>query len=295
MTDLYANLGINRDANQDQIERAYRDLARRWYPANNPDRKQKAVEKFRQISIAYEILSQPHLKDAYDRDGYNYKFKPTDPEQIYTRVFGPNYGMDDPGSPYSRDVSVKKAKIKDPDVSTDFHCTLEQLFNGVTKIFEITKNIFNEEGAVEQEKKRIHIKVKPGWRTGTKITFKEQGDERPGRIPADLIFVLKDLPHAYYQREGNDLVHNAKITLRQALMGLKLNLPFLDGSIKQVPIPNVISPDYIHTVKGYGMPMKSGGFGNLIIKFQIQFPKSLTADKKSAIGDVFDDRIEWVD
>jgi len=294
MTDLYANLGVSRDATIDQIEAAYRELARRWYPANNPsDKREKATEKFRQISQAYEILTTPHLRETYDKSGYSYKLKTSDPELIYTRVFGPNYGIDDPGSPYGRDV--KKPKIKDPDVSTVFHCTLEQLFNGVTKVFEITKNIFSDDGDVEQEKKRILIKVKPGWRTGTKITFKEEGDERPGRIPADLIFVLKDLPHAYYQREGNDLIHNAKITLRQALMGLKLNLPFLDGSIKQVAIPNVISPDYIHTVKGYGMPMKTGGFGNLIIKFQIQFPKSLGPDKKSAIGDVFDDRIEWVD
>jgi len=282
-------LGVNSDATPDQIESAYRELGARWYPANqSPDKRQKAVQKFREISEAFEILSNPATREDYVKYGYSKRFRATDPEQIYTKVFGPNYGLDDPGSP--RDV--KRAKVKDPEVVTEFHCTLEQLFNGVSKVYEITKNIHKEEGGVQQEKKRIHIKVKPGWKAGTKITFENEGDEKPGRYPADLVFVLKQLDHPVFKREGNNLVHEAKITLRQALKGLKLNLPFLDGTFKQVSIPSVITPDYVHTVKGYGMPMKSG-FGNLLIKFQILFPKTLTPDKKNAIGEVLDESIDW--
>jgi len=147
------------------------------------------------------------------------------------------------------------------------------------------------------KKKRIHIKVKPGWKSGTKVIFPREGDIHPNKIPPDLIFVLQELPHAYYIREGENLIYNAKITLKQALKGVRLHLPFLDGSTKEVVIGRVISPDFIHTVKRYGMPKKEPDqYGDLIIKFQILFPQKLNEEQKGFISSAFRDDfgIEWI-
>ena len=62
----------------------------------------------------------------------------------------------------------------------------------------------------------LTIEIKPGWKRGTKITFPEKGNEEPGIIPADVIFVIEEKPHALYKRDGNDLVVNQEITLLEA-------------------------------------------------------------------------------
>jgi len=207
---------------------------------------------------------------------------------IFTSVFGPNTDLDF----MEEDLGVKNISDPDPPVSTDFQCTLEQLYTGITKVFDVTKNIHKPDGTFDQEKKRINIKVKPGWKSGTKITFPREGDEYPGKVPCDLVFVLHELPHVHYLREGDNLIYHAKINLLQALKGVRLHLPFLDGSTKTVQIQKVISPGLEYPVKNYGMPKKDGHFGDLIIKFDIVFPLKLTDQQKNEISNAFQD-VVW--
>jgi DnaJ-class molecular chaperone len=62
----------------------------------------------------------------------------------------------------------------------------------------------------------LTINVKPGWKSGTKITFQREGDQAPNKIPADIVFIIRDKPHQHFKREGADLRHVCKITLREA-------------------------------------------------------------------------------
>eukprot|EP01127_Copromyxa_protea_P012306 TRINITY_DN318_c1_g3_i2.p1 TRINITY_DN318_c1_g3~~TRINITY_DN318_c1_g3_i2.p1 ORF type:complete len:171 (-),score=41.12 TRINITY_DN318_c1_g3_i2:88-600(-) len=157
---------------------------------------------------------------------------------------------------------------KDPPHEQEFSVSLENLYTGCTKKFNVTRHVYDQTGNATPEKKMLEIQVKPGWKAGTKITFPNEGDVYPGREPADMIFILKDKPHAFFTRERNDLIYTQDITLRQSLTGIKLTIPHLSGEQLSVVIADVIHPDYVHVIPNKGMPISStpGKFGNLLIK-----------------------------
>lgn len=131
----------------------------------------------------------------------------------------------------------------------------------------------------------LSIEIKPGWKKGTKITFPEKGNEQPGMIPADLVFVIDEKPHSTFTRDGNDLVVTQKISLAEALTGYTVHLTTLDGRNLTIPINNVIHPSYEEVLPREGMPIpkEPSRRGNLRIKFNIKFPARLTAEQKAGI------------
>jgi len=138
------------------------------------------------------------------------------------------------------------------------------------------------------EEEVLTIDVQAGWKKGTKVTFKEKGDKKPGVIAADIIFVIDEKPHARYIRNGNDLVITQKITVADALTNKTLEIPALDGRSLLVQLPNVVTPDYEHKVPNEGMPItkQPGRKGTLKIKFDIKYPSRLTPQQKSGLRSV---------
>jgi DnaJ family protein B protein 4 len=174
---------------------------------------------------------------------------------------------------------------KQPPIKRKFACSLEELYTGTTKKMKITKTLMDESGKRVNAEKILNINVKPGWKTGTKITFPEEGDEAPGVVPADIIFVLEEKPHAYFVREADNLLYTANITLSQALTGVNIELPTLDGRRLKFAIRDVISPGYIKIASGEGMPLQKDPTrkGDLMIKFNIKFPASLTEEQRKKV------------
>ena len=131
----------------------------------------------------------------------------------------------------------------------------------------------------------LTIEIKPGWKKGTKITFPEKGNEQPGIIPADLVFIIDEKPHKVFTRDGNDLVLTQKISLVEALTGYTVHLTTLDGRNLTIPISNVIHPGYEEVVPREGMPLPKDPSkkGTLRIKFDIKFPSRLTPEQKAGI------------
>lgn len=129
------------------------------------------------------------------------------------------------------------------------------------------------------------IEIKPGWKRGTKITFPEKGNEEPGIIPADVIFVIEEKPHALYKRDGNDLVVNQEITLLEALTGKTLDLITLDGRNLMIPLTDITKPGADVVVPNEGMPISKepGRKGNLRIKLDVKYPSRLTAEQKAEL------------
>ena len=89
------------------------------------------------------------------------------------------------------------------------------LFQGVTKRMKISRRVVANDGTAKKEEKVLTINVKPGWKSGTKITFQREGDQAPNKIPADIVFIIRDKPHQHFKREGPDLRHTCKITLKE--------------------------------------------------------------------------------
>lgn len=134
----------------------------------------------------------------------------------------------------------------------------------------------------------LTIEIKPGWKKGTKITFPEKGNQEPGVVPADLIFVVDEKPHAVFKRDGNDLVVNQEITLLEALTGKTFELQTLDGRSLSIMLSTVVKPGFEKVMVNEGMPISKepGKRGNLRIKFDVRYPSRLTAEQKADLRKV---------
>ena len=133
------------------------------------------------------------------------------------------------------------------------------------------------------EEEMLTIKVKPGWTKGTKITFEGSGNEETGTYPADIIFVIVEKKHSLFRREGDDLEMTVEVPLVKALTGCTLSVPLLGGEKMSLKIDDIIEPGYEKVIAGQGMPKpkEHGNRGNLVVKFQVQFPTELTDDQRA--------------
>ena len=113
-------------------------------------------------------------------------------------------------------VSNRGQKRQDPAITYDLNVSLEELMHGVTKKMKITRKVVADDGqSMRTDEKILAIDVKPGWKAGTRITFPREGDQHPGCIPADVIFVIRDKPHPSFTRDGSNVKYHARIGLRE--------------------------------------------------------------------------------
>lgn len=178
---------------------------------------------------------------------------------------------------------------KDPPIEMPLACSLEELYNGGQRRIKVSRRrIDPSTGVARQESEILTIDVKPGWKKGTKITFQEKGDEAPGHIPADIVFIVNEKPHPSYTRDGNDLVQTIRLPLRDALCGTTLELQTLDGRILRIPVQDVVSPQRERVVPREGMPIakEPGARGNLRLKFDILFPRHLSDLQKEKLREI---------
>ncbi len=306
--DYYKILGVNKDATDVQIKKAYRKLAIKWHPDKNKDNKEEAEKKFKEVAEAYQVLSDKDQRKKYDMfgknglnnnfrpnmDGFHFKFNngrgdgsfPFSPEDIFRNFFGTNnvFDINDDLDNFNRGFNInrrnrrnsRRKKKKGDSVYYDINCTLEDLFYGSTKRFKITRKIFRND-RLEKENEIISINIQPGWKEGTKITFEEKGDCLPNLDPGDVIFVIKELPHSIFRKDGSNLYITCNITLKEALMGFNRSLRTLDREAISFVIDKLKSSKQTHTIKGKGMPIRKNGknigYGDLIIEFDIDLTK----------------------
>ncbi|XWS23716.1 hypothetical protein CRYUN_Cryun28dG0039000 [Craigia yunnanensis] len=180
--------------------------------------------------------------------------------------------------------------VKPPPIERQLKCTLEELCYGCMKKIKIARNVLTESGQIVQEEEILSIKVKPGWKKGTKITFEGMGNERPGSYAADVTFVIAEKRHKMFRREGDDLELAIEIPLIKALTGCSLPIPLLGGEKMKVKVNEIIHPGYERIIMGQGMPnTKEGSRGNLKVLFLINFPTELTDEQRAAAVSILGD------
>ncbi|KAG2703668.1 hypothetical protein I3760_06G148600 [Carya illinoinensis] len=179
--------------------------------------------------------------------------------------------------------SQSTAKRKPPPVEKKLHCTLEELCQGCLKMIKITRDAINNDGMIIQEEEILKIQVKPGWRKGTKVTFEGKGDEKPGYLPADIIFMIDEGRHPLFKREGDDLEIGVEIPLVSALTGCSIPIPLLGGEKMTLSFDDIIYPGYEKIIPGQGMPYlkDQGRRGDLRIKFLVEFPIDLGDEQRA--------------
>jgi DnaJ family protein B protein 4 len=165
--------------------------------------------------------------------------------------------------------------------------SLEDLYTGVTKKMKITRSRL-QNGKPVQESKVVQIDVKPGWKSGTKITFEGDGDEDVNMEAGDVVFQIEEEKHQRFTRRDADLVYRRTVTLEEALCGTKFDVTHLDNKTVTVDCSNdLITPKFVKRISGRGMPKSKstkGEKGDLVVEFDIVFPsRPLTDEQKKKI------------
>ena len=109
-----------------------------------------------------------------------------------------------------------------------------------------SRKIIGSDGVQRPEDKVLSVNIKPGCKSGTKIKFAKEGDQTPGRVPADIVFIARDKLHPKFKREGSDIRHIVKISSMDAFRGVNIMVPTIDGSEIPLQLPGVIRPHSTH-------------------------------------------------
>ena len=290
--DYYKILGVEKTATQDEIKKAYRKLAMKFHPDRNAENK-SAEEKFKEITEANEVLSDPDKRKKYDTLGSNWKQY----QNTGGQGFGDFYsyyggsGRRQPGSSYefSGDINdifggmgggfsdffesffggggrtqQQKTAV---DVEANMNITLEDVFNGSEKQISV-------------EGKKLKIKINPGTKDGQKLRLKGMGRSKTASgEKGDLYLNLHILRHPFYEIKDNDLYYNLDVDLYTAVLGGKENVQTLDGKTISITIPEGTESGKTLRLKNLGMN-SNGVRGDLFVKILLTIPKNLSKDEK---------------
>lgn len=358
-TKLYDLLGVSPSANEQELKKGYRKSALKYHP----DKPTGDTEKFKEISEAFEILSDPQKREVYDQYGLEaarqggpmfggaggqggaggfggaHNFSNEDAFNIFSQFFGgagggSSFGGDDgnfsyqsfggapgggsgfssfggmpggmggmsggmpggmggmpggmPGGMGGMPGGFRSSSPQTPEetVQVNLPVSLEDLFIGKKKSFKI--GVKDQRGV--QEKKQIDIQLKPGWKAGTKITYKNYGDYNPqtgGR--KTLQFVIQEKPHPSFTRNGDDLEHVLPLTFKESLLGFNKTIQTIDGRTLPLSRSSPVQPTETARYPGQGMPLPKtpSQRGDLIIKYKIDYPISLSDVQKNVIAQNF--------
>ncbi|RYP56850.1 hypothetical protein DL771_011554 [Monosporascus sp. 5C6A] len=188
-----------------------------------------------------------------------------------------------------------------PEVTTverSLPVTLEELYNGVTKKMKIKRKTFDETGKRTTTDQVLEVPIKPGLKKGSKIKFKGVGDQEEGG-KQDLHFIVEEASspfyfdpssktHPLYTRDGDDLIHQIDLDLKEALTGWKRTITTIDGKQLNIEKAGPTGPNTSDTYPGLGMPLskKPGERGNFIVKYNVKFPTSLTPRQKQQLKEI---------
>ena len=213
-----------------------------------------------------------------------------DTEDPFNMFMGDSFGFSNFSGRPSKSKSFTNLsspkRRKDPTVERDLFITLEEINTGCLKKMKISRKVIDSSGRTRTEDKILEVNVKPGWKAGTKITFEKEGDQIQGRVPADIVFYIRDKPHKMFTRDGADIKFTAKISLKQALQGLNIGVPTLSGEVQNLQLQEVVNPKTVHKLKGQGLPYPKDPTrrGDMVVTFDIDFPRRLSKSAALQIG-----------
>jgi DnaJ-class molecular chaperone len=236
MTDPYKVLGVNRNASDEEIKRAYRKLAKKLHPDLNPGDK-KVESQFKETTAAYDFLSDPDKRRKYDRGeidesgqprGFRSSGRPSGGTQ-YRRSRGFGFGVEDDAD-FSEDLfsdffgfgkdARDTVKLKGADVSYQVRVPFLEAVLGAKQRLQLADG------------KNLEVQLPPGTDSGQTLRLKGQGLPGRGGAPAGDAFVEVTVePHPIFSREGNDILVEVPITLYEAVLGATINVPTIDGRV----------------------------------------------------------------
>ncbi|MCG8449732.1 MAG: J domain-containing protein [Pirellulales bacterium] len=292
--DYYATLGVSRSASADEIQQAYRQLARKHHPDLNPD-DANSKEKFQAVQNAFDVLNDPKKREMYDRYGSAY-------ESFGQGGHGPQAW---PGSSGDGQVDInledlfggggftdlfknfsqrgkQSSRRKAPKRGAHVEQELTVPFTSAVLGGEAQIAVRRSDGQVET----IQVKIPAGIESGKKIRLRGQGQPSINGGPSgDILIKVLVAPHPHFRRQGKRLDVRVPITLAEALAGAKIDLPTPHGAITLSVPPGTSSGSKLR-VKGHGVKPPSGSAGDLFAEIVIVLPKDFSAEDREQLHSI---------
>ena len=292
--DYYAILGVGKTATQEEVQRAYRKLARKYHPDINKE--SSAEEKFKQINEAYEVLGDPEKRARYDQfgsgwdgqfanqgyqggDNVRYHFSNADPGQFsdfFQNLFGGGWSFGEETE--FRGGGARRRRGRDHE--TTIGITLADAYHGARKSIELEKVEADSSGRPTRTRRSYDVTIPPGVTDGSLIRLAGQGGSGSGGGDAgDLFLRVSIQPDSRFTMNGHDLATTVDLTPWEAALGAKVLVPTIDGRIN-LTVPAGTQSGQTLRVRGKGMPVTSGRHGDLLVNVRIVVPKHLTARER---------------
>ena len=283
--DYYKVLGIEKNATAADVKKAYRKMARKYHPDVNPNDK-SAEEKFKQVSEANEVLSNPENRKKYDKYGKDWKHgddierqrKQQEQQRQYqqqrsqqTGGYGDSDYSDFFESMFGGGASRGRGSVKFR--GQDFHAVMQL---DLKDVYTTHKRTLTVNG------KNIRLTIPAGLKNGQQIKISGHGGEGMNGGPkGDLILEFDITNNTAFKREGDNLYSTVEIDLYTAVLGGDLMVDTFDGKVKLTLKPETQNNTKVK-LKGKGFPKykKDGQFGDLYVTYQVKTPTNLSLKEK---------------
>lgn len=295
--DYYQVLGVPRDADEKAIKQAYRRLARQYHPDHNPG-DTAAETRFKEVTEAYEVLSDPDKRTKYDRFGQAWQRHQQGGGGFDWGAWAPGEGAPRGGRAYTADdleglfggrggggfsdffealfgggrraaPGQQRVASRGQDIAQPVTLSLHEAFAGTTR-------------RLVKDDRRLDVRIPPGVRTGSRIRVRGEGMPGAGGLPGDILLVVTVEPDPRFERDGDDLHATVAVPLTTAVLGGEVRVETLAGDIA-LTIPPGTQNGRRFRLRGKGMPNLKDPEqrGDLYAQVDVRLPAELGAEERA--------------
>lgn len=300
--DYYSSLSVSRTASAEEIKKAYRKLAMKYHPDKNPNDK-KAEEMFREVTEAYEVLSDTKKREMYDQFGFagsnpggfggagaggfggfgqqgGFGGNPEGFQDIFGDIFGDVFGGAGAGRAGGGFRQARKQR------GADLRYTLNVSFEESALGIEKTISFIRQRNG-KDETTKLAVKVPAGVKHSQRLKLGGEGDASPnGGSPGDLYVIMNIQEHPLFKREEDDIMIDVPISYIDAILSSQVEVPTLTGKVV-LRIPEGTHSGQVFRLKGKGFPKSSGfGSGDMLVKILVDTPATLTSRQKELLEEL---------
>lgn len=307
MNDPYRTLNLSRSADASQIKSAYRRLAKELHPDRNPGDR-RAEQRFREATQAYELLSDPEKRAAFDRGLIDGEGKPRGGfgfggfsgggeagarhgfESIFEKAFGGGFtkgfgggqgGAGDMNSAFEdllRGRSGRPGGTRRSLRGSDLRHRLEVDFLAAVR--------GTRERVTLKNGRELEVDVPAGTAEGQVLRLRGQGHPGPGGGPAgDALIEIAIRPHPHFERKGHDIHFELPVSVAEAVLGAKIKVPTIDGAVRVTIAPGSNSGQSLR-LRGKGVPFADGTRGDQYVRLTVMLPGETDRAAMAALRDL---------
>jgi DnaJ-class molecular chaperone len=275
--DPYTTLGVNKNATQNDIQKAYRRLAKKLHPDLNPGNA-TAEEKFKEVSAAYDLLSDPEKRARFDRGEIDASGNERPRQQYYRDFadqngwsnytsssgfsdFGDYAGTEDILSEIFGRSGGASRRRRGQDVRYHLDLSFLDAVNG------------GKQSIVLPDGTTLDVNIPPGTRDGQILRLKGKGRPAPADgPPGDALIEISVLPHPFFTRKGDDIYLDLPISLKEAVLGARIRVPTPGGAVAAA-VPKWSNTGRVLRLRGRGVPRADGSKGDEYVTLKLMLPE----------------------